>query len=234
MWPALAATSWFWITATNPTTLFDPPANLSSPSGESRSLISPERRQRVMNEIERHRKAGRRLADSRHGVVSRAHLVPAALRLLPGNPQAASQNNGKLGPGDPPTWYTYDALDNLIQVQQQGGTTDSSQWRTRTFVYDSLSRLISATNPESGTTSYSYDGDGNLVSKTDARGITVTYSYDALNRLIQKAYSDGEPTVAYGYDGVAGIQNCPPAFGPGDPVGNRTSMCDAAGTETWG
>jgi len=77
VWPALAATSWFWITATNPTMFFDPPANLSNPSGEFRSLISRERRQPWMNEIERHRKAGRSLADSRHGVVSREQLGTA-------------------------------------------------------------------------------------------------------------------------------------------------------------
>src|SRR4029079_5523784 len=38
------------------------------------------------------------------------------------------------------TTYAYDALDNLTTVSQGG--------QTRTFVYDSLKRLISATNPE--------------------------------------------------------------------------------------
>jgi YD repeat-containing protein len=44
------------------------------------------------------------------------------------------------------TTYSYDALDSLTTVTQ--GT------QTRTFVYDSLKRLLSATNPESGTTTY--------------------------------------------------------------------------------
>src|SRR5436305_15238824 len=52
------------------------------------------------------------------------------------------------------TDYQYDTLDNLTRVDQKGGTTDSTQWRTRTFSYDSFSRLLSATNPESGTISY--------------------------------------------------------------------------------
>jgi hypothetical protein len=30
------------------------------------------------------------------------------------------------------TIYTYNALDNLTGVQQEGGTSDSSQWRART------------------------------------------------------------------------------------------------------
>jgi len=37
--------------------------------------------------------------------------------------------------------------------------------RQRTFVYNSLSQLTSATNPESGTISYTYDSDGNVLTK---------------------------------------------------------------------
>jgi YD repeat-containing protein len=47
------------------------------------------------------------------------------------------------------TDYTYDLLDNLKTVTQKGGAASTS-WRNRTFTYDSLSRLKSATNPESG------------------------------------------------------------------------------------
>ncbi|MGH9325132.1 MAG: hypothetical protein ACRD2B_00370, partial [Terriglobia bacterium] len=71
------------------------------------------------------------------------------------------------------TTYSYDALDNLLSV------TEGSQ--TRTFVYDSLSREISATNPESGTVTYTHDANGNVETRKDARGITTTYAYDALN-----------------------------------------------------
>ncbi len=98
------------------------------------------------------------------------------------------------------TLYTYNALDDLVQVQQQGNTSDSTQWRTRTFVYDSLSRLASATNPESGTISYTYDADGNVLTKTDARSITTTMTYDALNRVLSKSYSDSTPAASFVYD----------------------------------
>jgi RHS repeat-associated protein len=79
------------------------------------------------------------------------------------------------------TDYTYDALDSLLTVNQQGGSTNSANWRTRTFTYDSLSRLLCASNPESssaacpatatpsyttGTTGYAYDSNGNLSTKT--------------------------------------------------------------------
>jgi len=98
------------------------------------------------------------------------------------------------------TDYQYDALDNLIRVDQKGNDPNSANWRTRTFTYNSLSRLLSATNPESGTTSYAYDANGSVTSRTDARNITTTYSYDALNRLTQKTYSDGTATSAFQYD----------------------------------
>lgn len=101
------------------------------------------------------------------------------------------------------TSYSYDTLDNLTSVSQ--GT------QTRTFSYDSLKRLLSATNPESGTICYGtvvssvcqtngYDGNGNLLYKTDARGVLTTYAYDALNRVTSRTYSDSTPTVTYAYD----------------------------------
>ena len=64
------------------------------------------------------------------------------------------------------TSYQYDPLGNLITVTQ--GV------QTRSFVYDSVSRLISATNPESGNTTYVYDNKGKLTSRVEARGVTTT------------------------------------------------------------
>lgn len=92
------------------------------------------------------------------------------------------------------TIYEYDALGNLntaIQGEQ-----------TRSFTYDSLSRLRTATNPESGTVTFTYDANSNLLTKTDARGIVVTHTYDALNRPLTKDYSDTTPDVAYTYEDV--------------------------------
>jgi RHS repeat-associated protein len=97
------------------------------------------------------------------------------------------------------TKYDYDTLNNLTAVTQRKGTSGTTQ--TRSFVYDTLSRLTSATNPESGTISYDYDADGNLSHKTDARNVVTTYVYDALNRVTSRSYSDNiTPTVTYSYD----------------------------------
>jgi len=89
------------------------------------------------------------------------------------------------------TAYGYDTLNNL--------TTVSQGVQTRTFSYSSLSRLLSAANPESGTIEYEYDPNGNLTEKTDARSIVTTYTYDELNRVTARDYSDTTPDVDYTY-----------------------------------
>ncbi|MCL2658955.1 MAG: RHS repeat protein [Acidobacteriaceae bacterium] len=124
------------------------------------------------------------------------------------------------GNGDPSvpavqTRYMYDMLDNLVDVNQLGKSGDAP--RHRTFTYDSLSRLLCASNPENskancpdasnyygyiaGTTGYMYDPNGNVQQKTDSRGVNTCYTYDSLNRTIRKGYSDGQtPTTFYQYD----------------------------------
>jgi RHS repeat-associated protein len=101
------------------------------------------------------------------------------------------------------TTYTYDVLGNLRTVTQGA----QSQ---RVFTYDSLSRLASATNPESGTLTYGYDANGNLTSRTDARGVQTTYKYDGLNRNIIAHYAGGgtaTPGVRRYYDNTAAGAN---------------------------
>ncbi|HEY0429715.1 MAG TPA: RHS repeat-associated core domain-containing protein [Pyrinomonadaceae bacterium] len=94
-------------------------------------------------------------------------------------PNASNQLGGMDSPNQA-TLYDYDKLNNLTTV------TRGSQ--TRSFVYDSVSRLKQATNPESGTMSYTYDASGNLQTKRDARGIKTIYDYDAFNRVIKRCY----------------------------------------------
>src|SRR5262249_7671884 len=99
------------------------------------------------------------------------------------------------------TTYQYDALGNLTGVQQ-GNTA-------RSFVYDSSSRLLNATNPESGTTCYQYDANSNVLKRTRPAPnqgnplvtVTTTYTYDKLNRLTSTSYSDSvTPSVSRHYD----------------------------------
>jgi YD repeat-containing protein len=86
------------------------------------------------------------------------------------------------------TSYEYDVLDNLITVTQ--GT------QTRTFTYDSLSRLLTAVNPESGTVSYQYDENENLLVKTEAREVSTHFAYDSLNRVTRGWYNGSNSVSA--------------------------------------
>jgi len=130
------------------------------------------------------------------------------------------------------TCYTYDTLGNLSRVDQMGGSTDSTQWVTRTFIYDELSRLKSATEPESGAITYTYDLNGNLLTRTSpapnqtgTATVTTTYAYDALNRLTQKSYSDGTtPGVTLQYD-----QTSIHGVSPQNPIGRLTNAIAAGG-----
>jgi RHS repeat-associated protein len=131
------------------------------------------------------------------------------------------------------TYYSYDALDNLRLVTQGA--------QTRTFAYDSLSRLTSATNPESGTMTYAYDPNGNLIEKTDARGVRTTMTYDAHNRARSKVYTgltpagtaaaNVTPPVFYFYDDYSTLPSGAPAW-PGTPSkGRMTGVTYGTGSE---
>lgn len=133
------------------------------------------------------------------------------------------------------TDYQYDPLDNLTRVDQKGNDPNSANWRTRTFTYDSLSRLTQASNPESGAITYTYDADSNLLTRvapkpnqTGALTVTTTYSYDTLHRLGGRTYSNGDTAVSYYYD-----QTLYNGLTITNGSGRRTTMVDASGTTSW-
>ena len=103
-------------------------------------------------------------------------------------------------PGGYLTQYQYNSLSGLTQVDQWGGSQNTSLDHQRTFQYDQLSQIQAATQPESGTLQYtSYDANGNLKAAVDSRGVTVSHTYDSVNRLIQTSYSDATPTACFLY-----------------------------------
>jgi len=122
------------------------------------------------------------------------------------------------------TTYAYNLQDNLTGVQQ--GTQTA-----RAFVYDSASRLQSATNPESNTTQYGYDYNGNLTVKTDGRAITTSRGYDALDR-VSSISSGGQTLARFCYDGQAATS----AACTGSPAvkGVLTGVWSPASTTSYG
>jgi RHS repeat-associated protein len=127
-------------------------------------------------------------------------------------PDAISGNLDVNGSPVQSTDYEYDAEGNLRHVTQGQ--------QQRFFMYDSLSRLIRASNPEQQTNSslaitdlvtghsdwsvkYEYDNSSNLTQKTDARGVVSTFVYDELNRNLSVVYSSdpaNTPAITRTYD----------------------------------
>jgi RHS repeat-associated protein len=164
-----------------------------------------------------------------------AHFAgPSFTTAASGSSMANGYSAGDVGNQPFVTQYQYDALGNLLRVDQKGTAPgDSTQWRTRTFTYDSLSRLLTATNPESGTISYVYDADGSLLQKaspapnqTAGATQTVSYCYDALHRVTGKGYGAqscplAAAVVTYSYDSGANAK------------GKLVSLADQAGTASY-
>ncbi|MGE0201950.1 MAG: RHS repeat-associated core domain-containing protein [Candidatus Melainabacteria bacterium] len=88
--------------------------------------------------------------------------------------------------------YQYDLAGNLTQF------TDRKNQAT-TFQYDALNRRTQATHPDA-TITFTYDTVGRLVKASDtAPGAgTIDFAYDILDRLIQETTPQG--TVGYQYD----------------------------------
>jgi RHS repeat-associated protein len=138
------------------------------------------------------------------------------------------------------TSYAYDVLGDLTTVTQRIGTSGSTQ--TRSFAYDSLKRLTSATNPENGVINYQYDANGNLTVKADPRGVSAHYAYDALNRPVRRWYNSSSaladvvnndpalPTSVAATDEVnlyydsATLPNRAPSFDRGSAIGRLVAV----------
>jgi len=118
----------------------------------------------------------------------RRSMVDALGRLIRVDEPDGSGSLGTTASPAQPTSYGYDVFGNLTLV------TQGSQ--TRTFSYDSLSRLRTTINPESGTVSYQYDDNGNVVVKTDPRGVSTHFEYDAINRLTRRWYNGSNSTAS--------------------------------------
>lgn len=109
------------------------------------------------------------------------------------------------------TKYSYNPFGQLTVVTQNA---QSSSIQTRTFSYDLLGRLISESNPESGTTTYTYDSanvgtcsitsNGDLIMRSNAAGVSTCNGYDALHRLISvghnPAQANSTPDKFFVYD----------------------------------
>lgn len=97
--------------------------------------------------------------------------------------------------GTETTKHFYNAMGKLTSVEQGA--------QIRTFGYDWLGRLTSATNPENGNVQYDYYDNGTLKKRTAASGKTTDYTHDSLGRPLTRTYSGtGTGAVSYTWDTV--------------------------------
>ncbi len=90
--------------------------------------------------------------------------------------------------------YIYNPNGTVASVSKKS----SIATQTHLYTYDVMGRLLTATYPESGTTTYTYDSStgtcaasvpGQLVRVNDANGNQACYTYDGLNRNTSITYT---------------------------------------------
>ena len=91
--------------------------------------------------------------------------------------------------------YTYDSLDNIIELNDKLGTT--------TLEYDDNSRLINQLSKTSKST-YSYDNNGNKLTaiNTDINDNLISsysYEYNSINNISKETISDKKGTTSKEY-----------------------------------
>jgi RHS repeat-associated protein len=162
----------------------------------------------------------------------RRSVIDGAGRLVRVDEPNDSGSLGTVASPVQPTFYTYDALGNLVNVTQNSPQGN----QTRTYTYDSLSRLKTAKNPEqvngSGVqqeTRYEYDEASNLITRTNPDLSNVTFTYDGMNRVKTKTLSTGGLWI-YSYDsGPNGKGRLASVVRQGSTDGTYYDGYDAAG-----
>ncbi len=102
--------------------------------------------------------------------------------------------------------YEYDALENLVQMNNAGGTTR--------YEYNSVNAVTAIHYPDALQVTYTYDLNGNPVRITYPGEQTVNYTYDTRNRVTHIAW--GPHSLSFRYDAV----------------GNLTGVTRSNGTQT--
>lgn len=101
--------------------------------------------------------------------------------------------------------YTYDNADRVKSVTQWSGIVGTGPSQVRSWTYDSLGRLTTLVQPESGTTTYSNflptgKPQTTVYGSGSASPKTLTTSYDAVGRILSVTSSDGSVTQGFSYD----------------------------------
>lgn len=127
------------------------------------------------------------------------------------------------------TTNSLNARDQATFIRQYAGTDQSTTYQDTPMGYDGYGRVQSKHVPEQQDqngnptyTTYGYNSDDTIASVTDARGASATYGYNNRHLVTGITYSapsgvTATPNVTFGYDAA----------------GNRTSMTDGLGSQSY-
>ncbi len=122
---------------------------------------------------------------------------------------------------------TYNARDQVTLVRQWAGPENGGGvFQDTTQSYDGYGRLQSRHLPQQNAgaaTTWTYNADDTIHSMTDARGASATYTYNNGRRLVTKIE----------YSAPTGVTATATAEFAYDAAGNRTSMDDGMGSQTY-
>jgi len=116
-----------------------------------------------------------------------------------------------------PTSYVYNSDGTIASVSRSSSTNT----QTHSFTYDELGRTLTATYPESGTTTYVYD--------TSTSGICVAGTYTVKGKLLEK-HDANTNVYCYFYDTLGRVtgEAVNPAYGPNWDGAQKYFLYDSA------
>lgn len=155
------------------------------------------------------------LSDATYGVTTYAYDILDRLCMQNNPDNTPSQSATCTSKGSSAVQFTY-VLNGGYKTDENG-----NQWG---FLYDSLNRLSSVTEPNGTVTQYTYDILGNLLT-TAQPSEQRTFTYDGLSRLVTAANPESG-TVCYG------LMSGSTCSGGYDGNGNLVSRTNARGTIT--
>ena len=84
--------------------------------------------------------------------------------------------------------HSYDVYGNLVRTTRTPSNGDGAGLEiANSAVFDTLSRRVSMTDPDTGTTTSTYNAIGEVLTSVDANGFCIKSTYDAIGRVVSRS-----------------------------------------------
>jgi RHS repeat-associated protein len=142
------------------------------------------------------------------------------------------RDRARIAAADPADVTTY----SYTKARELASVTDVTGKNVWTYAYDLRGRKVSATDPDTGTSTFTYDNADQLVSTTDAEHRTLVYTYDNLGRKTAEykdAVNSTNILAAWTYDTIrAGLPTGSIRYADGRSYTSSVIDYDSAGRPT--